>query len=171
MEVVIPGETPSTPADLHRWLLEAFSQFGDANGGWLIRGVDIGSDGTEIAHGLHQVPRTVLVLPYDRALVYRSEPPTERALFLATEPTEFISTFSGRNGAGACALTGATIGDAVDVLVGVTGVSGNGATNFESVITATNDIQQSSASNLSGNQYWVRLLRSRTIQADLVVIP
>jgi aspartate 1-decarboxylase len=65
-------------------------------------------------------------------------------------------SFTGRNGAGAITLTGAAVGD---VVIGVAGIStvGNAAASFEGTITVVNQIQQSSASNLSAVTYTVLL--------------
>lgn len=68
-----------------------------------------------------------------------------------------ILTFTGRNGAGAVQLPGAEIGDQVAGLIGIVGVTGDRRTDFESVITVADQIQQSSASDLSENTYRVRL--------------
>lgn len=67
-----------------------------------------------------------------------------------------VYSFTGRNGAGAVTLTGAAVGD---VVLGVAGIStvGNAAASFESTITVVNQIQQSSASNLSAVTYLVVL--------------
>jgi hypothetical protein len=54
----------------------------------------------------------------------------------------------GRNGAGALTLTGAKVGDRVAGVYNVT-TPGNSGANFETVITVADQIQQSSASNLS----------------------
>ena len=67
-----------------------------------------------------------------------------------------VYSFTGRDGAGAITLTGAAVGDKV---LGVAGIStvGNAAASFESTITVANQIQQSSASNLSTVTYLVIL--------------
>jgi hypothetical protein len=65
--------------------------------------------------------------------------------------------FDGRNGAGAISLTGARIGDDVVKLVGVYIVTGDQSSKFEGTITEDDEIQQSSASDLSDNQYVVVL--------------
>lgn len=65
--------------------------------------------------------------------------------------------FYGRDGAGAISLPGALEGDAVIKLVGVYGVSGSQTASFESTITEDHQIQQTSASDLSDNQYVVVL--------------
>lgn len=81
---------------------------------------------------------------------------------LATTPANVASMFSGlkfitaagRTGAGAITLTGAVVGD---VVIGVAGLSagalGAAMSSFESAITVVNQVQQSSASNLSANNY------------------
>lgn len=66
-------------------------------------------------------------------------------------------SFEGRIGAGAVSLPGAVVGDTVSSLVGVVGVSGDRSADFESVITVANEIQQVSASDLTGMFYRVFL--------------
>ncbi len=67
-------------------------------------------------------------------------------------------TFEGLTGAGAITLLGARVGDTVAELIGVVGSSGNQSTNFESVITVDDQLQQTSTSDLSGKFYRARLL-------------
>ena len=80
--------------------------------------------------------------------------------------------FAGRNGAGACTLTGAAVGQRV--LVGwlssetatdtTTGGENTAVTRaafvalFETAITVADQIQQTSATDLSGSKYTVILL-------------
>jgi hypothetical protein len=61
--------------------------------------------------------------------------------------------FAGHNGAGACTLTGAKVGDTVVGVVDVAVGSVSAAASFESTITVNNQIQQSSASDLSAIKY------------------
>lgn len=71
---------------------------------------------------------------------------------------KFISV-DGRNGAGAITATGAVVGDKVIGVVGITGGAlGDATASFEGTITVVNQIQQSSASNLSANDYIAVLL-------------
>lgn len=69
-------------------------------------------------------------------------------------------SFTGHNNTGACTLTGATVGQRVlalfeiDTSSAATGVEAS----FESTITVADQIQQSSASNLSAKKYAVILL-------------
>jgi len=65
--------------------------------------------------------------------------------------------FLGRNGAGSIALSGATIGDKVETLIGISGVSGDQTADFESVISVSGYIQQISMDDLSDNWYRVGL--------------
>ncbi|MBI5951900.1 MAG: phage gp6-like head-tail connector protein [Chloroflexi bacterium] len=65
--------------------------------------------------------------------------------------------FEGRNGVGAISLPGARTGDDVVKLVGVYIVTGDQSASFEGTITKDDQIQQSSASDLSDNQYVVVL--------------
>lgn len=72
-----------------------------------------------------------------------------------------VLRFDGVAAAGPATLTGASVGERVLAVMGVissTGVSVVGGTNFESVITVADQIQQSLAADLSGNDYWVILL-------------
>lgn len=62
-------------------------------------------------------------------------------------------TFDGKDGAGACTATGLAVDDVVIAVVGIIGELGDVASKFESVITVADQIQQSSATNLSGNDY------------------
>jgi hypothetical protein len=60
--------------------------------------------------------------------------------------------FSASNGAGACVLPSAQIGDRVLAVINI-GTGANESSSFESTISKAGQIQQSSASNLSANQY------------------
>ncbi len=62
--------------------------------------------------------------------------------------TEFYAS----NGAGACVLPSAQVGDTV---VGVINIAtrGNESSSFETTISKAGQIQQTSSSNLSANQY------------------
>jgi hypothetical protein len=71
---------------------------------------------------------------------------------------KFIS-FDGVAAAGPCVAVGAGVGDLVLYVAGLTGGAlGNASANFESTITTVQEIQQSSASNLSANDYLAVLL-------------
>lgn len=65
--------------------------------------------------------------------------------------------FTGKNGAGACTLTGAAVGDRV---VGVTNLTDATATGglYETTITVVNQIQQNSGSDLSAKKNDVLLI-------------
>ena len=68
-------------------------------------------------------------------------------------------TVDGRSGAGAVTATGAIVGDKVLYVTGLTeGALGDAGASFEATITVVNQIQQSSASNLSANNYLAVLL-------------
>lgn len=73
-----------------------------------------------------------------------------------------LYAFAGRNGAGAVTLTGAAVGDKV---VGVANSTdgANGASSFEATITVANQIQQSSASDLTTKRYTVLLVTPQAI--------
>lgn len=71
---------------------------------------------------------------------------------------KFIS-FDGKNGAGACTAAGATVGDVVLYVAGLTGGAlGNAKASFEAAITVVDEIQQSAAGDLSSNDYLAILL-------------
>jgi len=62
--------------------------------------------------------------------------------------------FQGRSGAGPIYAERITLGDQVDSLVGISGVSGDQSSGFESIITVDGQIQQTSTEDLS--DYWFR---------------
>lgn len=71
---------------------------------------------------------------------------------------KFISV-DGKNGTGAITATGAVVGDKVLYVAGLTeGALGNASASFEATITVADQVQQSSASNLSANNYLAVLL-------------
>jgi hypothetical protein len=61
--------------------------------------------------------------------------------------------FNANNGVGACVLPSAQIGDRVLAVINI-GTGANESSSFETVISKAQQIQQSSASNLSANQYY-----------------
>ena len=65
--------------------------------------------------------------------------------------------FTGKNGAGACTLTGAKVGDKVIGVMNWTDGT-NDAAKFESTITVADQIQQSDAGNLSTKGFFVLLV-------------
>lgn len=65
--------------------------------------------------------------------------------------------FLGRNGAGMILMSGVAIGDKVETLIGLVGVSGDRTADFESVISVKDQIQQTSTDDLSENWYLVCL--------------
>lgn len=65
--------------------------------------------------------------------------------------------FTGKNGTGACTLTGAKVGDKVIGVIDLTNLAA-AASSFETTITVADQIQQSSASNLSAVKHAVMLL-------------
>lgn len=68
-------------------------------------------------------------------------------------------SFDGRNGAGACTAASAVVGDKVLAAFGITdGALGAAKASFEAAVTVNDQIQQSSASNLSANDYVALLL-------------
>jgi hypothetical protein len=61
--------------------------------------------------------------------------------------------FNSINGAGACILPSAQVGDRVLAVINIV-TGANESSSFESTTSKAGQIQQNSASNLSGNQYW-----------------
>ncbi len=57
------------------------------------------------------------------------------------------------NGAGACIVPGVNVGDIVVAVYNIKTL-GSEASSFETKVTVANQVQQSSASNLSANEYW-----------------
>jgi hypothetical protein len=87
----------------------------------------------------------------------------------ANQPVEFIVmngggigdlllTFTGHNGAGACTATGTLVGDRVISIAGLTTVGGLAA-SFESTITVADQIQQTSATDLSAKNFTMLIQR------------
>jgi len=66
--------------------------------------------------------------------------------------------FTGKNGAGACTLTGAAVGDRVLGVVETTATDAAAAAKFESTITVVNEIQQTDAGDLSSKRYFAVLV-------------
>lgn len=64
---------------------------------------------------------------------------------------------TGKNGAGACTMTGAKVGDKVICAISWTGGT-DAASLFESTITVADQLQQSSASDLHASVYLIGLL-------------
>ena len=73
--------------------------------------------------------------------------------------------FTGKNGAGVCALVGANVGDIVVQGYRASGAAyaGTFSTDFETVITVDDEIQQSAVGNLSGVTFTVKLVPAGTI--------
>jgi hypothetical protein len=69
-----------------------------------------------------------------------------------------VTTFTGAAAAGAITLTGANVGDLVISAINLT-TPADASASFESTISVANQIQQSSASNLSGSTFLVSLSR------------
>jgi hypothetical protein len=61
--------------------------------------------------------------------------------------------FNASNGVGPCILPSSQIGDRVLAVINI-GTGANESASFESTISKAGQIQQTSASNLSGNQYY-----------------
>lgn len=68
--------------------------------------------------------------------------------------------FSGHNGAGACTATGLVVGDRILSVTGLaSGTVGDQSAKFESVVSVNDQIQQSSATDLSANVYMASVQR------------
>ena len=65
-----------------------------------------------------------------------------------------LAVFTGRNGAGACTLTGATVGTAVEFVLNMTDETADAA-KFEATITVPDQIQQTDAGDLSLKHFFV----------------
>ena len=84
----------------------------------------------------------------------------EMLAYLPISVTKLIPmTFDGVAAAGPCTATGLAIGDKVISVVGIIGELGDVASKFESTITVVDEIQQSSATDLSGNDYLAIIYR------------
>jgi hypothetical protein len=68
-----------------------------------------------------------------------------------------LLVFTGNAGAGACTLTGTKVGDKVIGILNLTDAA-IGTSSFEATITVANQIQQSSASDLSAKNLAVLLV-------------
>ena len=64
-----------------------------------------------------------------------------------------VVAVTGLNGTGAIILTEAKKGDSVYAMQNISTL-GNEASSFETTVTVNGQIQQTSSSNLSANQYW-----------------
>ena len=82
------------------------------------------------------------------------------ANLLAVHMKMDVITFVGRNGAGACTATGLAVGDVILSVTGqVAADVGDKSSLFESTVTVINQIQQSSATDLSTKVYMAFILR------------
>jgi hypothetical protein len=81
---------------------------------------------------------------------------------LEAEALRYV-TFEGADEASPISLRGARIGDTVQTLVGVVGVSGSQVAAFETVITVNDQIQQLSTSDLTGKFYRAYLVPAASI--------
>ena len=71
--------------------------------------------------------------------------------------------FAGHSGAGACTATGVLVGDRILSVTGVaSGTVGDQSAKFESVVSVNDQIQQSSATDLSANIYTAMIQRGGT---------
>jgi hypothetical protein len=102
--------------------------------------------------------RILLVMWYENPGMLGSEPVAASAGLAATLTHLEVfalnyKQFVGRYGAGPCTLYGAQKGDRVDTVTGLINVTGDKASDFESVITVDNQIQQTSTDDLNENIY------------------
>lgn len=70
----------------------------------------------------------------------------------------FTVVITGSNGAGACTATGLKVGDKVVSVTNLT-TPADAASSFEGTVTVADQIQQSSASNLSASKFLVLVVR------------
>jgi hypothetical protein len=71
-----------------------------------------------------------------------------------------IISFAGKNGAGACTMTGVKVGDVVLSVTGTVAADvGDKASLFEAAITVADQIQQSSETDLSAKVFMALILR------------
>jgi hypothetical protein len=84
---------------------------------------------------------------------YGAEPVVQRTnaaqAALSGTSLKYLS-FTGHNGAGACTVTGLSVGDTVVGVVDLT-APGGASSSFEATVTIANQLQQSSATNLSAH--------------------
>jgi hypothetical protein len=71
---------------------------------------------------------------------------------IASTRSAIFFAAAGLNGAGAVTVTGAKVGDLVLAVINLT-TPGQAASSFESTVSVAGQVQQSSTSNLSGNNY------------------
>lgn len=64
-----------------------------------------------------------------------------------------VKAANGLNGAGGVAIANTQPGDTVVSVTGLSGASGDASSSFESTVSVAGQVQQTSASNLSGNVY------------------
>ncbi len=74
-------------------------------------------------------------------------------------PPESLPATFGRKGAGFIPLPGAAAGEAAKDVINITTLA-SAAASFESTISKTGQIQQTSASDLSGTEFWFILIHS-----------
>lgn len=102
--------------------------------------------------------RILLSMWYDNpSMQNMSSAPNPASLTAALTQLEALAlcykSFAGRNGSGAIVLAGVAVGDTVESLVGLIGVSGDQSALFESVISVAGEIQQLSLDDLSTKYY------------------
>jgi hypothetical protein len=68
-------------------------------------------------------------------------------------------TFRGSSGAGYISISGLEVGDSVESLVGIIGLSGDQSASFESVISVNGYLRQLSGSDLSDKWFRVCILK------------
>ncbi len=84
---------------------------------------------------------------------------TVNRMSVSSPPQVYPATFA-RKGAGAIPLPAAAVGDAVIDVRNITAPSTSASSSFESTISKAGQIQQTSASDLSANEYWFILLHN-----------
>jgi hypothetical protein len=124
--------------------------------------VEVGGAGTntalEVASGAEAVTgtsTTALITPSALTDATASAIATATPIMFAKL---YVISFTGKNNTGACTATGTAVSD---VVLGVAGIStvGKASTYFEAVVTVVDQIQQSSASDLSTKSYTALIYR------------
>lgn len=79
---------------------------------------------------------------------------------LSTRPDP-VASVAGSNGAGAVTVAGAVVGDTVTAVVNLSTPGAIATSSFESTVSVAGQVQQTSASNLSGSTF-LFLLKARS---------
>lgn len=125
------------------------------------------SDDTEISNRAKSAAMMLLVMWHENPAQMGGEDPLHFGLSAALTQLEADALkyrqyqFDGLDSSGYIYLAGAKTGDQIVSLLGITGVSGDQSSNFESVLAQDSYLQQTSGSDLSANQYLVTLISAK----------